>query len=145
MNAHIRWVRPGDLARSPRPGYAPGWEHAVERQAVDRWIGQARDLGIRSIIVLLDRDQLPLYEASLPDGLIAHYKQAGLVVAHVPTPDGKLHPFTSEQLDAAWRAYLDLPKPVLVHCSAGYDRTGRVVNYILDRLADRSNGSLAAE
>ena len=130
-----RWVRDGDLALSPRPGYMPGAEFSVPRHQVDAWLSEVEAYGIASIICLLDRDQLPLYDRSLPDGLLGYYAAAGLRVAHIPAPDGQQEPFTEQQLKAAWEAYLRLPKPVLVHCSAGYDRTGRVVRYILHRLA----------
>ena len=129
-----KWIRDGELAISPRPGYRPGAEFTVPRAAVDTWIEETRAAGVASIICLLDRDQLPLYERGLPDGLIAYYREQGFQVAHVPTPDGMQHPFTPEQLEAAWEAYQALPKPVLVHCSAGHDRTGRVIDYLLRRL-----------
>jgi protein tyrosine phosphatase len=129
-----KWIRDGELAISPRPGYRPGAEFTVPRAAVDSWIDETRAAGIASIICLLDRDQLPLYERGLPDGLLAYYREAGFAVARVPTPDGMQHPFTPEQLESAWEAYQHLPKPVLVHCSAGHDRTGRVIDYLLRRL-----------
>lgn len=136
MQIWVQWVRQGVLARSPRPGFAPGAEFAVRRETVDAWIAHVRALGIASIICLLDGDQLPLYNRALPEGLLACYTAAGFAVAHIPTPDGKTHPFTSEQLEAAWQAFCRLPKPVLVHCSAGVDRTGRVVGHILRRLGE---------
>ena len=131
-----QWVREGELALSPRPGYAPGAEFTVPREAVDDWVEEAQAYGIASIICLLDRDQLPLYDRTLPEGLLRYYADAGFAVAHIPTPDAQQEPFTPEQLEAAWDAYQRLPKPVLVHCSAGYDRTGRVITYLLRRLND---------
>ena len=134
MPSWIEWAKEGVLARSPRPGFAPGAESRVPREAVEQWAADARARGITSILCLLDEDQLPLYHPALPDGLLRYYADAGFAVAHVPTPDGRTHPYTPEQLDGAWRAFLALPKPVLVHCSAGMDRTARVVNHILRRL-----------
>jgi protein-tyrosine phosphatase len=134
MGSWVQWARKGVLARSPRPGFAPGAEFAVRREAVDAWIEEVRALGVVSIICLLDQDQLPLYERTLPGGLLARYAAAGFEVAHIPTPDGRTHPYTPQQLDAAWQAFQRLPKPVLVHCSAGVDRTGRIVTYLLRRL-----------
>lgn len=134
-----KWERPGEIAISPRPGYRPGAEFTTPREVVDAWIEETRAFGIASIICLLDRDQLPLYERGIPQGLIAYYEVAGFAVAHIPTPDGLQHPFTPEQLDDAWVAYQRLPKPVLVHCSAGHDRTSRVVRHLLARL-DEADG-----
>lgn len=128
------WVIEGYLARSPRPGYRPGAEAAVPRDAVEAWVERVRQFGIASIICLLATDQLPLYEPALPGGLLRYYREAGFQVAHVPTPDALMRPYTEEQLEAAWHAFRQLPKPVLVHCSAGYDRTGWVVEHILTRL-----------
>jgi hypothetical protein len=93
-----------------------------------------RAAGIASIICLLAGDQLPLYDRALPEGLVQHYADCGFAVAHIPTADGQQEPFTAEQLDIAWSAYHRLPKPVLIHCSAGFDRTGRVVEHILRQL-----------
>lgn len=130
------WVIDGVLAISSRPGYQAGAESAVPREAVDAWIRRVRGAGVASILCLLDGDQLPLYEPALPGGLVDYYRQAGFHVAHVPTPDGLQEPFTPEQYECIWRAFVELPKPVLVHCSAGFDRTGRAVKHILARMQD---------
>jgi protein tyrosine/serine phosphatase len=87
---------------------------------------------------LLDRDQLWLYQNALPQGLLGRYREAGLEVAHIPTFDHLTHPFTEEQYERAWALFQEVPKPVLVHCSAGYDRTGRIVSHLLANLEAES-------
>ena len=131
------WVVQGLIATSPRPGFTPGSEHRVPQATVDAWLGEALEFGISSVICLLAEDQLWLYKHELPQGLLGRYEEAGLTVAHVPTPDQLTVPFTPEQYDYAWREFQRLPKPVLVHCSAGYDRTGRIVRHILDQLGEQ--------
>ena len=137
------WVVEGVIATSPRPGFTPGPEHTVVDGIVEAWVDEAREFGIASIICLIGADQLWLYRRSVPEGLIERYRSAGFEVCHIPTVDQQTHPFTDEEYEFAWESFQELPKPVLVHCSAGMDRTGRVVRYILERL-DGSEGSSAA-
>lgn len=137
------WVIDGLLATSPRPGYRPGPEHSVPEHVVDEWVAETRAFGVNSIICLIAADQLWLYHRSLPEGLLQRYRSSGFVVEHIPTLDQQTNPFSAEQYEQAWRAFVDLPKPVLVHCSAGMDRTGRIVNHILgelERLETASSG-----
>ncbi|MCC6416990.1 MAG: tyrosine-protein phosphatase [Gemmataceae bacterium] len=130
------WVIERVLATSPRPGYQPGPEHRVEARVVEEWCVAAREFGVSSILCLIGNDQLWLYRRALPHGLLAAYREAGFVVHHLPTLDQLTHPFTTEQYEEAWAAFLRLPKPVLVHCSAGMDRTGRIVGHIVARLGE---------
>ena len=136
----VSWIVEGELAVSARPGFAPGEERAVAAETVEAWIARAREAGVRSVICLLGDDQLPLYEGALPEGLLARYRTAGFAVAHHGVRDGLTEPFTPAQLDETWESFQRLPKPVLVHCSAGHDRTGRVVRHILGRLEGEASG-----
>ena len=130
----LYWIRAGELATGQRPGYKPGSEFTVPRHEVEAWVEEKRGAGIVSIICLLGGDQLPLYTRALPQGLLAFYAESGFDVANIATPDGLAEPFTPQQYEDAWLAFQRLPKPVLVHCSAGHDRTGRIVDYLLARL-----------
>jgi protein tyrosine phosphatase (PTP) superfamily phosphohydrolase (DUF442 family) len=107
----------------------------VSKAEVDAWIGSVRALGVTSIICLLAEDQLPYY-GQLDTDLISYYRAAGFEVAHVPARDHQKPPLSPDHLAAIWQAFQDLPKPVLVHCSAGLDRTGSAVEHIQRRLKE---------
>ena len=128
----ILWVIKNELARAPRAGYGRE-DQPVPREAVEAWVQEAKRQGIRSIICLLGDDQLPLYDG-LPGGLLAHYREQGFDVAHVSQLDHQSPPLSKAQCRQAWEAYQALPKPVLVHCSGGINRTGWAVMYITDQL-----------
>jgi len=129
----VEWVLVDALARGRRPGYFQGT--SVTKTVVDDWVGKVRDLGVKSIICLLGKDQLPYYD-QLEVDLISYYRAAGFEVAHVPAGDHQTPPLSPDHLTAIWNAYQDLPKPVLVHCSAGLDRTGMAIEYVQRRLQE---------
>jgi len=125
-------ILPDRLYRSARPGYSGGGKIPVGMGEVQRWIDAAQSLGVVSIVCLLADEHLCLY----PDGdLIGIYRAAGFEVRHIPVTDHGRPPLTPEQLEAVFLAWRELPKPVLIHCSAGIDRTGAAVRHILTHSA----------
>lgn len=137
------WVIINHLARSARPGRDLGPDRSVPQVVVDEWLKKLRVMGIRSIICLLNNEHLRLYEG-LPDNLVNYYRLAGFKVIHLPLCDptqiAEGWKELEKALDKAWRTYQEMPKPVLVHCSAGRDRTGKVVNYICKCLGEKIPG-----
>ena len=96
MKIEIQWVVPHRLARSHRPGrYSPN-NKQVSRPQVEAWIAQAQQMGIRSIICLLNQQQLDYYQ---PFDLIQYYQQAGWKVGHVPTKDRQHPPLNEAELE----------------------------------------------
>ena len=96
---------------------------------------------LRSILCLLADEHLDLY-SGLPGGLLDYYRTRGFMVAHVPVADHKTPPLNDAELDHVWKAFRDLPKPVLAHCSAGVDRTGAAIKNIKVKL--KAENALAA-
>ena len=127
------WVVEGVLARSQRPGY-PVDRPTSER--VKEWANTALEMGVRSILCVMDDTQISYYDSVDLDGegLFGYYQSLGFAVEHVHAEDHKSPPLSTEELDAVWQAFQTLDKPVLVHCSAGRDRTGAALKHILERL-----------
>ena len=129
------WVVPGVLARSQRPGYP------VDRPAlvsVVDWTDRVHEMGVRGILCILDKPQLAHYDELGLDGggLLEFYRSQGFAVRHVAADDHKQPPLSKAELDKVWRAFQQLSQPVLIHCSAGRDRTGAALQHILARLDD---------
>jgi protein tyrosine/serine phosphatase len=125
----MRWVISGALARSTRPGYpSRNVEKETVLSAIDHWKSE----GIRSVICLLSMDELLDYQANDAD-LLDLYEENDLISRIIPVENHKEYPLNDEEMDAVWMLYQKIEKPVLIHCSAGMDRTGAAVNLIMER------------
>lgn len=126
----IRVEIPSQLLACARPGYDFGRNDRVSREALHAWLTDAKTQGARSILCLLAKPHLRLYDQACPGGSLEAYSQAGFEVGHIPVGDHHRPPLTERQLNRVFRLFERLPKPVLVHCSAGLDRTGAAVAFI---------------
>jgi len=122
-------VIPDRLYRSARPGYAGGQPVPVPMGRLQLWLDAVRAIGIESIICLCTEDQIRLYPGAT---LIEFYEVAGFRVRHIPVEKGRRPPLNHHQLSAVLDAWRDLPKPVLVHCGSGVDRTDAAIEHILN-------------
>jgi len=136
----VVWVIPSKLACSQRPlrdhpqfgGRSPLPPEA--RSLVIDWVERIKQIGICSIICLLGDRQLARYYVRgglglHEHGLLGYYKSQGFQVCHFPMRDYQRPQESSMQ--KVLRAFDELPKPVVLHCSAAIDRTTPVAAFIV--------------
>lgn len=135
------WVIPGRLACAQRPlrdhmkfgGRDP--LPAEARPEIERWVDRMVKDGFRSVISLLEEAQHKRYYVRggidlHPGGLYGYYEARGLQVETVPCTDYQRP--SKGQKRQVLDAFRQLPKPVLLHCSAAIDRTAPIAVYICE-------------
>ena len=142
----MTWVIERSLACTARPlryhhdyGGSGKPLPAEATPVLDKWIESVRKEGIVSIIPFVSEKELAHYRELFPDGLtlIDYYKSLGFRVRHVPWSDpahtgyANFKSEVEEKRPVLLEAYDQLPKPVLVHCSAAIDRSPPVVAYVV--------------
>jgi protein tyrosine phosphatase len=134
----IEWVKSDLLARSSRPGW---WDDRPLETVIASWLVRVRRMKIRSIVCLLSKSELDEYYGQNSIDLLRIYKGDGFKVAHIPITDDQNPPLTDEDHCRIARKVSKLPLPWLIHCSAGVDRTGSAIDFLLSKLTwlDRSS------
>jgi protein tyrosine/serine phosphatase len=128
----IQWVIQGVLARSSRPSYLVD----ATPEAVSQWLDQALQLGIKTIISLLSDSELQKYYGSHGIALLKVYRWRGLEVIQLPAEDHQDPALNPKQISALRRIFAQVRKPVLVHSSAGIDRTGMAIEHLQNSFLD---------
>ncbi len=114
--------------QTSRPGYP---NRNVPLDGVEEWLAQVREKGVRTIICLLDDTQLAYYSQLGSDGLIGVYREAGFAVVHRPVRDHQRPYVSDETLALVFSDVLNAAAPILVHCSAGMERSPAVCEYLV--------------
>ena len=115
------------LARSCRPCYN---DDIPTMLLVNKWLKEVARMKIKSILCLLSQEQLDEFYGTNGIQLLEIYRKKGFIVGHVPVQDYQLPPLSSANLAMIEKALTELPKPWLIHCSAGIDRTGAAVEFV---------------
>lgn len=155
----VVWVIPATLACAHRPlrhhHRFGGSRRDLPPEATDavvRWVDKIIGAGFRSIICLMHPKEVAHYSGLNLDArdLIDYYRKRGLQICHKPWDDPAHRPpkergsFEEElkRIQAESLQCFDmLPKPVLLHCSAGIDRSSPVAAFIwIQRSSDPLSG-----
>lgn len=123
---HIEWVFKDVLARASRPCY---WRDATPECVAD-WISKAKEMGIKSIICFLCESELRDFYGSAGINLLNCFRHHGFEVTHIPVPDHCEPPLGTSHLLRFIATVRQTKRPLLVHCSAGIDRTGVAIDLI---------------
>ncbi|MEI7729364.1 MAG: hypothetical protein WCO56_07315 [Verrucomicrobiota bacterium] len=137
----IQWAIPGVLAYSGRPGYP---DYSVSTHVVERWLEELGRQGIRSVINMLSEDEMDVYYRRLEAPLAQYYADAGLEVRQISHLDQGVVVAKPTLQARLLSAFESLPKPVLIHCSAGVERSKEAAEGISNacRTATGKRGSM---
>jgi hypothetical protein len=149
----VVWIIPDKLAVAHRPlRYHPVFGASgcpLPEEAAPEvicWVKRIVDQGFRGLICLMHPKEVAHYvglDIGAPD-ILALYRAKGLEVCHIPwddpahCSDDQRASFDQELARirvCALECFDKLPKPVLLHCSAGIDRSSPVCAYIHQKRA----------
>lgn len=122
MLAEFRWIIPGKLAGSARPGLLRSLEDDLE---------------------FLERVEIGLIVTLTEAPPPASSRTNSLHWMHFPIPDmGAPTPRAADQLVRQVRQSIDQARPVLVHCHAGMGRTGMILACVLVSLGSSPSDAI---
>jgi len=124
-----------DIYFDSRPGYP---DKDIDPEDVEKKITYWKKEKIKSVICLLSDEELDYYK-DFDGGLIGQYEKIGLNVVHIPIEDHKSPPLNDEELKQIKHSFDALEEPVLIHCSAGVDRTGCAIKHLTKIISDNEN------
>ena len=141
------WPIPDRLACAHRPlRHDPAYGGSARNLSssatplLKEWVNKIHGFGIRSIICLMHKNELSFYSQlnlGVSD-LIEFYRLSGFSVCHIEwedphhskTPPAIIERKKDEVRRLALRAYDEMTKPVLIHCSAGIQRSAPIAAFI---------------